>query len=39
MHQLGEVLGKTLGEIGEMPVWEARSWVAYFHKKAADAKG
>lgn len=35
MHQLGEALGKTLGEIGQMPVEEAYSWVAYYKKKAA----
>jgi len=37
MHQLGEALGKTLGEIGAMPVAEFASWLAYFNRKAKDA--
>lgn len=39
MLQLGEALGKSLDEIGEMPVAEAYSWLAYFKRKAAARKG
>jgi len=37
MLQLGEALGKTLEEIGRMPVAEAHLWLAYFQKKAKAA--
>lgn len=38
MLRLGEALGKTLGEIGEIPVAEAYLWLAYFERKANAGK-
>ncbi len=38
MLQLGEALGKTLSEIGEMPVEEGYLWLAYFKRKAEALK-
>lgn len=30
MHLIGDRLGKTLAEVGEMDAAEAKSWVAYW---------
>lgn len=39
MYQLGEILGKTLDEIGAMTVEEFNGWRAYFERKAAARNG
>lgn len=38
MHALAVRLGKTLGEIGEMPYAELISWVAYFELKPESGR-
>lgn len=36
MYSLAEVLGKTLGEIGEIPYDEFIGWIAYFKLKDTE---
>lgn len=36
MYALGEVLGKTVAEIGDMSYDEFLGWMAYFRKKDSD---